>query len=99
LTCRFNDKIKPLEENMGILSWIIVGGLAGWVASIIMGRNERQGCLMNIVVGVVGAFIGGFIVSFFGQDGVTGFNFWSFLVATGGAVALLAVVNLITKKR
>ena len=54
---------------MGILSWIIVGGLAGWIASIIMGRNERQGCLMNIVVGVVGAAIGGFIVSLFGGTG------------------------------
>lgn len=80
---------------MGIISWIILGALAGWVASMITGRNERQGCLMNIVVGIVGASIGGWIMSFFGGSGVTGFNFGSFLVALLGAVVLLAIVNLI----
>jgi len=80
---------------MGILSWIIFGAIAGWVASIIMGRNNRQGCIMNIIVGVVGASIGGWIMSLFGGTGVTGFNLPSFFVAVIGAVVLLAVVNLL----
>jgi uncharacterized membrane protein YeaQ/YmgE (transglycosylase-associated protein family) len=80
---------------MGILSWIIFGAIAGWIASIIMGRNNKQGCLMNIVVGVVGAAIGGWIMSIFGHSGVTGFNLMSFLVAILGAIVLLGIFNLI----
>jgi uncharacterized membrane protein YeaQ/YmgE (transglycosylase-associated protein family) len=82
-----------------MFSWIILGGLAGWIASIITGRNERQGCLMNIVVGVIGAFIGGALMSFFSDISFTGFNLSSFLVALVGAVILLAIVNFVTKKR
>jgi len=80
---------------MGILSWIIFGAIAGWIASIIMGRNNKQGCLMNIVVGVAGAAIGGWIMSIFGHSGVTGFNLMSFLVAILGAIVLLGIFNLI----
>ena len=47
---------------MGLISWILFGALAGWVASIFMGTNKRQGCLLNIVVGVIGALIGGFLI-------------------------------------
>ena len=88
------------------LGWIIVGGLAGWLASIITGRNQRQGCLMNVVVGVVGAFIGGFIYNLITGGGfdlsftpvfditsITGF-----LVALGGAVVLLVLVNFISRR-
>lgn len=83
---------------MSIIGWIILGGLAGWLASIITGRNERQGCLMNIIVGIVGAVIGGAIVGFFGGGGVTGFNLGSLIVAILGAVVLLAVVNFFTRR-
>jgi uncharacterized membrane protein YeaQ/YmgE (transglycosylase-associated protein family) len=82
---------------MGILSWIILGGLAGWIASMIMGTNERQGCLMNVIVGVIGAFIGGFVMSFFGGTGVTGLNIPSILVAIIGAVILLWLVRALRK--
>jgi uncharacterized membrane protein YeaQ/YmgE (transglycosylase-associated protein family) len=51
---------------MSIIGWIILGGLAGWIASMLTGRNDRQGCLMNIIVGVVGAAIGGAIVAYLG---------------------------------
>lgn len=74
---------------MGIIGWIILGGLAGWVASMIAGTNERQGLLGNIVVGILGGFLGGFIVSLFGAEGITGFNIWSFVVAVLGAVVAL----------
>jgi uncharacterized membrane protein YeaQ/YmgE (transglycosylase-associated protein family) len=74
---------------MGLLSWIVLGGLAGWVASIIAGNNASQGLLGNIVVGIIGAFVGGFVFSFFGGAGVTGFNLYSFGVALVGAVLTL----------
>lgn len=84
---------------MGILSWIVLGALAGWVASIIMGKNSSMGLIANIVVGIVGAFIGGFVMSLIGKSGVTGFNFTSFLIALLGAVILLAIASLISKGR
>ena len=84
---------------MGIISWIIFGAIAGWLASIIVGRNDQQGCLMNIVVGVVGAAIGGWAMSLIGGEGVTGFNLASFVVAVVGAVLLLVIVNIIFGRR
>ena len=80
---------------MGILSWVIFGAIAGWIASIVMGRNEKQGCLMNIIVGVIGAALGGWVMSLFGYGDVTGFNLYSFGVAVLGAVILLFIVNLL----
>jgi uncharacterized membrane protein YeaQ/YmgE (transglycosylase-associated protein family) len=82
---------------MGILAWIILGGLAGWVASMIMKTNAEQGIFLNIVVGIIGAVIGGFIVSLLGGEGVNGFNFYSFLVSLLGAIVLIAIVKSIRK--
>ena len=82
---------------MGILSWIILGALAGWLASIVTGNNARMGCIANIIVGIVGAFIGGFVMSFLGGTGVTGFDLYSLFVAVIGAVLLLIVVGLIQR--
>lgn len=79
---------------MGIILYIIFGALVGWIASIIMGRNAEQGAIGNIIVGIVGAFIGGIIMRLFGTAGVTGFNLRSFLVALLGAVILLFIFNL-----
>jgi len=79
---------------MGIIAWIIFGGLAGWVASMIAGKNERQGCILNIIVGVVGAFIGGLLMQFVTGHGFNfGFNLSSFIVAVLGAVILLAITG------
>lgn len=80
---------------MGIISWIILGGIAGWLASIVMKRNDRMGCITNIVAGIAGAVIGGWVFSLFGGTGVTGLNIYSLLVAFVGAVIVLAVVNLV----
>lgn len=83
---------------MGIFSWIIMGALAGWVASMIMKKNSSMGAFANIAVGIIGAFIGGFIMNLIGKyDSFTGFNFTSFLVAVLGSVILLAIINLFTK--
>ena len=82
---------------MGLISWLIVGGLAGWLASKIMGSDHKMGLLANIGVGVLGAFIGGFIVSLLGGSGVTGFNLWSILVSLLGSVVLIWIVRKIRK--
>lgn len=79
---------------MSIIGWIVLGGLAGWVASMIMGNNAQQGLVGNIVVGIIGAMLGGFIVGMLGGEGVNGFNMWSFLVALLGAVVALWLVKL-----
>lgn len=81
---------------MGIIVWLIVGGVVGWLASIIMRTNAQQGILLNVIVGIVGALLAGFIISpLLGigtiNDGVT---IGSFLVSLVGAVILLAIVNL-----
>jgi uncharacterized membrane protein YeaQ/YmgE (transglycosylase-associated protein family) len=78
---------------MGILAWIILGGIAGWIASMIAGTNAQQGLLGNIIVGIIGAFIGGFIFNLMGGEGITGFNIWSLIVAVGGATLLLFIVR------
>ena len=85
---------------MGIIGWIIFGALAGWVASIITGTNDRQGCLGNIVVGVIGAFIGGLLVEVLTNREVTfAFNFRSFAVAVIGAIILLAITGAARRNR
>lgn len=81
---------------MGLLSWVIVGGIAGLLAQSLMG-DGRSGCLMAILLGVVGAFIGGFVMSLFGFGGVNGLNIWSIVVATVGAVLLLAVARMLRR--
>ncbi len=80
---------------MGICSWLILGGIAGWLASIVAGNNARQGLIGNIVVGIVGAFIGGFVFTKLGGADVTGFNLYSLGVATVGGVILLALKQVL----
>ena len=76
---------------MGILLWIVFGAIAGWVASAFMGT--REGLVMDIILGIVGAVLGGWLMSFFGYGGVSGFNLYSFLVAILGAAILIAIVR------
>ncbi len=79
---------------MGIIAWIVFGALAGWVASILVGNNARQGCLMNIIVGIIGAFIGGFVMQLVTGRGFNfEFNIASFIVAVIGAVVLLVITG------
>jgi uncharacterized membrane protein YeaQ/YmgE (transglycosylase-associated protein family) len=84
-------------KAMGIIAWIILGGFAGWFASLITGLGKQMGCLLNIVAGVVGAVVGGFLFTQLGHKGITGFNWWSLFVAFAGAVVVLALVRLIAK--
>ena len=86
---------------MGILVWLIVGGVVGWLASIIMRTDAQQGILLNVVVGIVGALLAGFIVSpLLGIGTINeGISVATFLVSLVGAVILLAIVNLFRRGR
>ncbi len=79
---------------MELLAFLVLGGIAGWIASLIMGTDASQGIFLNIVVGVVGAFIGGMLFNAFGSSGVSGFNIYSLAVAVLGAIVLLFIVRL-----
>lgn len=79
------------EIIMGIVSWLIIGFLAGWIASMIMKTDAQQGTLMDIILGIVGAFVGGFIMNMLGNTGVTGINFYSIIVATIGAMVVIFI--------
>ncbi len=80
---------------MGIILWIIFGAIAGWIASMIMG--SKDGLLMDIILGIVGAILGGWLMSFLGKSGVNGFNLYSFVVAIIGAVILIAIVRALRR--
>ena len=82
---------------MGLIGWIIIGALAGWIASVITRNNRKMGAGLNILVGIIGGFIGGLVMNLIGGHGITGFNLWSLLVATGGAVILLLIVNAVRR--
>jgi len=77
---------------VSILVWIVFGAIAGWIASLIM-RTEG-GLLFDIVLGIIGAAIGGWIMTVMGQPGVTGFNFYSIVVAVVGGIILIAISRL-----
>ncbi len=83
-------------DAMNIIGWIVLGGLAGWIASMIAKTDHSMGVLANVVVGVIGAGIGGFLFNMFGGAGVTGFNVYSFIVALVGSVVLLFIVRAFT---
>ena len=80
---------------MGIIAWIVVGLIAGALAKLIMPGDDPGGIIVTILLGIVGAFVGGFIVNLLGGAGVSGFNLWSIVVATIGAIILLAIYRLV----
>jgi uncharacterized membrane protein YeaQ/YmgE (transglycosylase-associated protein family) len=84
---------------LDIVLWILFGALAGWIASKIMKTDAQMGAMANIVVGIIGAFIGGFVVRMLTGNEVDGFNIGSLLVAILGAVILLAIVKAVTRGR
>lgn len=81
-----------------VIVWVIIGGIAGWLASIVMKTNRSQGLLMDIVVGIVGGLIGGWVLTAIGVDSaVTGLNLGSLLTALVGAVILLALLRVLRR--
>ncbi|MCJ7859255.1 GlsB/YeaQ/YmgE family stress response membrane protein [Corynebacterium sp.] len=84
---------------LGFIGWIIVGGLAGWIGSKIMGTDASMGIILNIVVGVVGGFLGGWLLTLFGVDVAGGGIIFSFITCLIGAVILLWIVGLVTRRK
>jgi uncharacterized membrane protein YeaQ/YmgE (transglycosylase-associated protein family) len=84
---------------MGIIAWIVVGLIAGALAKLIMPGDDPGGIIVTILLGIVGAFVGGFIVNLLGGAGVSGFNLWSIVVATIGAIILLAIYRMVAGRR
>jgi uncharacterized membrane protein YeaQ/YmgE (transglycosylase-associated protein family) len=85
--------------EIGIISWIVIGIIAGILGKLIMPGRDPGGFLITVVIGMAGAVIGGFVLRLLGGAGVTGFNLWSIVVATLGAVILLAIYRLIAGRR
>jgi uncharacterized membrane protein YeaQ/YmgE (transglycosylase-associated protein family) len=84
---------------MGILSWILLGLVAGAIAKAIRPGRDPQGCFVTIIIGIVGAVIGGWIATMLGWGEVDGFNLYSILVATGGAVLALFIWAALSGRR
>jgi uncharacterized membrane protein YeaQ/YmgE (transglycosylase-associated protein family) len=84
------------EHNMSILAWIVLGLIAGFLGSKIVNKRG-EGVLLDIVLGVIGAVVGGWLFSFFGANGVTGLNLYSLLVAVVGAIVVLAIFHALRR--
>lgn len=89
---------NSFAPDISWLAWIIIGGLAGWIGSKIMGTDAQMGLLANIVVGIIGGFIGGAVLSLFGMGG-TESKFFSFITCLIGACILLWILKLVMGKR
>ena len=83
---------------MGIISWIILGLIAGFIGSKIVNR-QGQGFWLDIALGIIGALVGGFLFNSFGSTGVTGLNIWSMIVAVIGSVVVLLIYNAVMGQR
>ena len=83
---------------MSIIAWLVVGLVAGWIGSMIVNRGG-EGLIMDIVLGVIGAFVGGFLFNMLGHSGVTGINLYSIFVAAVGAVIVLFIFHAVVRRR
>ena len=84
---------------MSFISWLVVGLLAGWIGSMVVNRGRGEGMIMDILLGVVGAFVGGYLFNMFGHSGVTGINLYSIFVAAVVAAVVLFVYHAIFRRR
>lgn len=80
---------------MGIILMLVLGALAGWMASMI--TSSRTGIVMDVILGIIGAFVGGLIMNFLGQPGVTGFDLYSLVVSVIGAVVAILIGRAVTR--
>ncbi|HEY3417172.1 MAG TPA: GlsB/YeaQ/YmgE family stress response membrane protein [Armatimonadota bacterium] len=90
--------MHPFTAHLGIVGWIFLGALAGWLANMVTPTRLQMGCLVRVAVGIMGAFIGGLLFSALGGAGVTGFNLWSLFVSFIGAVIFLLLLNALQER-
>ena len=88
-----------MPEISNLFAWLVLGGLSGWIASKITGRDDQMGAGLNLIVGIIGAFIGGWLAGIFGLGPATGFNLWSIVISVLGAVIFLSVVKAFQNKQ
>jgi len=88
-----------MTPTLGFIGWLVIGGLAGWVASMIQKTDAQMGVGLNIVVGIIGGLLGGWLLTLFGVDVASGGFFFSFLTCLLGAVILLWIVKAVTGRR
>ena len=88
-----------MTPTLGFIGWLVIGGLAGWVASMIQKTDAQMGLGLNIVVGIIGGLLGGWLLTLFGVDAASGGFFFSFLTCLLGAVILLWIVKAVTGRR
>lgn len=84
---------------MNIILWIVLGALAGWIASMIMKTDASQGLIGDIIMGIIGAFVGGFVFNLFGAAGATGFNLYSLIVSIIGAMIVIYIGRMFMSRR
>ena len=94
-----SGELEPEGAIMGLLSWLLVGLVAGALAKLLMPGNQGGGCITTTILGIIGAVVGGWVFSFFGGGSVTGFNLGSLLVAVVGALVVLFVWGLLTGRK
>ncbi|HSH03877.1 MAG TPA: GlsB/YeaQ/YmgE family stress response membrane protein [Anaerolineae bacterium] len=82
---------------VNIIAWVLLGGVAGWLASKFMHRDAQMGIVANVIVGIIGASVGGFLFNLIGAAGTTGFNLWTLFVAFIGSVVLLYLFGVIKR--
>jgi len=82
---------------MGIISWIVLGLIAGFIASKVVNKSG-EGLILDIVLGIVGAIVGGFLFSAIGETGITGFNLWSMFVSVVGAIVVLLIYHAVFRR-
>ncbi len=87
-----------MPEISNLVVWLILGGISGWIASKLTGNDARMGIGLNLLVGILGAFIGGWLAGIFGLGPATGLNLWSFIISILGSLILLSIVRLFKKK-
>jgi len=85
-------------EVMGLLSWIVMGLLAGLLGRFLLPGRDAAGCILTTLIGVVGAVVGGFVATYLGYGGISGFDFRSLVIATLGAIVFLLLLRLIRRR-
>lgn len=88
-----------MPEISNLLVWLVLGGLSGWIASKITGHDKEMGVGKNLIVGIIGAFIGGWLAGIFGFGPATGLNLWSFIISILGSIVLLSIVSFFRNKQ
>jgi uncharacterized membrane protein YeaQ/YmgE (transglycosylase-associated protein family) len=83
---------------MSIIAWLVVGLVAGWIGSMIVNRGG-EGPLLDIVLGIIGAFVGGFVFNMLGHSGVSGINLYSIFVAVVGSIVVLVIYHALFRRR